>query len=76
MGNTRPEEEEEEIKFENIRDLVDNIVMRFAVARTWVERAWIGSDLDYQAYEEDMKAIEGRLEDLQNVLSEDNDYFK
>lgn len=76
MGKQLDVDEEREIKFDNIRDLVDNILMRFTIARTWMERAWIGSDLDFQAYEDDMKAIEGRLEDLQNMLSEDYDYFK
>lgn len=66
----------QEVKYEHIRDLVDNILMRVSVGRTWIEQAWIGTDLDYQAYQEDMKALEGKLEDLQNMIDEDYESFK
>lgn len=66
----------DEIKFEHIRDLVDNILMRVSIGRTWLEQAWVGSELDYQAYQQDMRALECKLEDLQNMVSEDKEYFK
>lgn len=75
MGK-KVEKPKEEIKFENIRDLVDNILMRVCIGRTWIEQAWVGSELDFQAYQEDMRALEGKLEDLQNMINEDEEYFK
>lgn len=56
--------------------MVDNLVMRMAVMRSLLKESWFGSEMDFQAYDEDMEIIELRLEDLQRMIDEDIENYE
>lgn len=64
------------LKFLKVKDMVDNLVMRMAVMRSLLKESWFGSEMDFQAYDEDMEIIELRLEDLQRMIDEDIENYE